>query len=144
MYERILVPIDGGDCSEHAAEHARDLARALGSSVTLLFVRDTPSLLRDGVVDVGPLLEDAHREGQLALERVALTFGAGAPRSEIVDGDPAAVIVEASRRFDLVVMGCHARGLLQRMVLGSVTASVLHRIACPLLIVHSPRPTEHA
>jgi nucleotide-binding universal stress UspA family protein len=59
--------------------------------------------------------------------------------AELVEGDPAEVIVRRSTDFHLVVMGSHGKGLFQRLTLGSVTESVLHKIARPLLIVPAPR-----
>lgn len=41
MYERILVPVDGGDRADRAASRAIDLASEHGASVYLLSVVDT-------------------------------------------------------------------------------------------------------
>jgi nucleotide-binding universal stress UspA family protein len=50
-------------------------------------------------------------------------------------GDPAAIIAREAVGFDLVVVSSHARSRLERFFLGSVSHSVVHRAACPILVV---------
>ena len=52
-------------------------------------------------------------------------------------GDPAFAILEQAHasQADLIVMGTHGRGGLSRFLMGSVSHSVLHQAACPVLIV---------
>lgn len=40
-----------------------------------------------------------------------------------------------SKKFDLIVMGAHGRGDWDKLILGSITDSVAHRVRCPVLIV---------
>lgn len=46
MYERILIPTDGGRKSEKAAEHAIDLAATIDATVHALYVMDLPGAPR--------------------------------------------------------------------------------------------------
>lgn len=144
MYRRILVPVDGSECSTRAAAHAGALARAFASEVVLLYVRDAASVLRDGVVDAGPLLDDKQREGTEALARAADALGGYACARQMVDGDPVDEIARAASAVDLVVMGCHDRGLVGRLIRGSMTERVLHRVDCPLLVVPCGSPESAA
>ena len=52
----------------------------------------------------------------------------------LLRGDPAGEIVEAARNrnVDLIVMATHGHGTLYRLLLGSVTAKVLHETQCPV------------
>jgi nucleotide-binding universal stress UspA family protein len=50
---------------------------------------------------------------------------------------PALALEEASRASSLVVVGAHGGGVLGRLVLGSVSRSVLHHAACPVAVVRS-------
>lgn len=52
-----------------------------------------------------------------------------------VHGSPATVLVERSASAGLVVVGSHGRGELSAFLLGSVSRSVLHRSAAPVVIV---------
>jgi nucleotide-binding universal stress UspA family protein len=57
-----------------------------------------------------------------------------------VIGDPSSGIVDAARRWspDLVMMPTHGLGVFRRLLLGSVTAKVLHDLDCPVWTgVHS-------
>jgi nucleotide-binding universal stress UspA family protein len=53
---------------------------------------------------------------------------------QCVPGDPASEIVKAARSWkpDLIAMPTHGGGAFRRLLLGSVTAKVLHDVACPV------------
>jgi nucleotide-binding universal stress UspA family protein len=55
--------------------------------------------------------------------------------TRVTKGDPAPVVSEVSREFDLVVVGSHAREGLDRFLLGSVSHAIVHHVACPVLVV---------
>jgi len=50
-------------------------------------------------------------------------------------GDAAAIIAREAAGFDLVIVGSHGRKRLEKFLLGSVSHSVSHRAACPVLVV---------
>jgi nucleotide-binding universal stress UspA family protein len=56
-------------------------------------------------------------------------------RCVLYDGDPAEVIVgfAKSEKIDLIVIPTHGYGTFRRFLIGSVTAKVLHDVACPVL-----------
>jgi nucleotide-binding universal stress UspA family protein len=63
---------------------------------------------------------------------------AGAKATFMVwEGDPAEVILAASEaeKVDVVILGSHRRGLLGRLVLGSMSARVSEQSRCPVLVV---------
>jgi nucleotide-binding universal stress UspA family protein len=63
---------------------------------------------------------------------------------KIEDGDPAMVIQWAVQRekTDLIMMPTKGLGRFRRLLLGSVTAKVLHDVTCPVLTsAHEPDPT---
>jgi nucleotide-binding universal stress UspA family protein len=64
-----------------------------------------------------------------------------APRVVLQPGSPSEHILTAARdqHFDLIVMGTHGRGLLKRMVLGSVAHSVVARAPCPVIATPGER-----
>ncbi|KAJ4974569.1 hypothetical protein NE237_007743 [Protea cynaroides] len=55
-------------------------------------------------------------------------------------GNPKEVICEAVEKLniDLLVVGSHGRGFLQRAFLGSVSSYCVHNAKCPVLIVKKP------
>jgi nucleotide-binding universal stress UspA family protein len=57
---------------------------------------------------------------------------------DIVEGSPAAVLVERSRRAGLLVIGTQAHQGLGRFVAGSVSHHCLSHAACPVVAVPGP------
>ena len=55
--------------------------------------------------------------------------------TQIVTGVPASMIAERAEAMDLVVVGSHSRKGVERFLLGSVSHSVVHRVACSILVV---------
>jgi nucleotide-binding universal stress UspA family protein len=137
VYPSILIPIDGGPCSDRAVEHGVRLAAALGSRVTLLFVMDAVPMEHEGVVNGDEALETLRAKGREIVDRAkAFAVDAGVrAEGELLEGSPAEVIVSRAGAFDLVVMGSHGKGFLKRVWLGSVTAEVLHHLQLPLLVI---------
>ncbi|GGN00984.1 universal stress protein [Thermus composti] len=141
MYQRILMPTDGSPCSFQALEHGLDLAKALGAKVHFLYVLENPAqaiwIAPESVPYGLELLEDLRKAGEEAIGKaleLARKKGVEAT-GEVKEGTPIPTIVEAARGFDLVVMGTHGRTGLDKLLLGSVTEGVLHRVSVPVLVV---------
>jgi|CZKU01.1.fsa_nt_gi nucleotide-binding universal stress UspA family protein len=137
MYARILVPIDGSACSDEGAKEAVALAEGLGSAVVFLFVMDTLSTRKEGVVNMSEALEALTAQGRVLLDNAGRMAASAGVRSagDLVEGTPVDAIVRRSADFDLVVMGSHGRGIFRRLAVGSVTQDVMQRIVLPMLIV---------
>ena len=80
-------------------------------------------------------LKDEHRELHRLAEEVrakGLTVTA-----LLLQGPTIETLVDEVRRLDvdLVVAGCHGRGALSSVVLGSVSTGLLRHAPCPVLIV---------
>ena len=153
---RILCPVDLSSTSQHALEHAVALARWYRGHLTVLHVHrepvsipppPPPPLAVGGVAAQAVLLEPVQREPIRAdVERFcAPAIAAGVGLQIVVEGgDPATEIAEEAdrRHADLVVMGTHERGALERVLAGSVTERVLHTTRHPVLTV--PPRAAHA
>jgi nucleotide-binding universal stress UspA family protein len=55
--------------------------------------------------------------------------------TEIVAGDPAHAMIEASRTAQIVVVGSRGRGGFRGLLLGSVSQHLIHHGECPVAIV---------
>ena len=55
--------------------------------------------------------------------------------TQVVTGVPALMIAERAKAMDLVVVGSHSRKGVERFLLGSVSHSVVHKVACSILVV---------
>lgn len=141
MYQRILMPIDGSPCSFQAVEHGLGLAKTLGAKVHFLYVLENPAqaiwIAPESVPYGLELLEDLKRAGEEALKKAqALAAERGVEATaELKEGVPIPTIGEAAQGFDLLVMGTHGRKGLDKLLLGSVTEGVLHRVSVPVLVV---------
>lgn len=142
MYQTILMPTDGSQCSEAAIAHALELAQKLGSKVTFLYVLEDPTRnlwLTPEMPYVPELLQDLEGAAKAALDRaMALAQQAGvAAQTRQVSAKPVDGILEEAKNADLVVMGTHGRSGIDKMLLGSVTEGVLHRCHTPVLVVRT-------
>lgn len=141
MYQRILMPIDGSPCSFQAVKHGLGLAKTLGAKVHFLYVLENLAqaiwIAPESVPYGLELLEDLKRAGEEALKKAqALAAERGVEATaELKEGVPIPTIVEAAQGFDLLVMGTHGRTGLDKLLLGSVTEGVLHRVSVPVLVV---------
>ena len=139
MYDRILLPTDGSEGMTRVIEHAGELAQVHGATVHVLYVIDTASLSTlpmDAAFDsLRGLLEEEGTKAADEAERL-IPDDVDVERT-IIDGSPAAEIVECAREVDcdVVVMGTHGRGGLDRILLGSVAEHVLRRSPVPVVTV---------
>ncbi|MDH4185771.1 MAG: universal stress protein [Nitrospira sp.] len=54
---------------------------------------------------------------------------------QVLSGSPAQTVAERSSEFDLLIVGSHSRRGVERFLLGSVSHSIVHHAACPVLVV---------
>ena len=146
--KRILCPIDFSDYSRRAFDNAVAVARWYGATITLFHV--------SGVAPLPPFAPGGGNLPPAALtpeERTAILasmarfaeaeVGTSAPlECDVVEGRAAAEILRAAEALpaDLLVMGTHGRSGFARLVLGSVTETVLRKAVCPVLTVPAAVP----
>ncbi|WP_435347633.1 universal stress protein [Haloarchaeobius sp. HRN-SO-5] len=140
MYDRIMVPTDGSEGVERAVEHAIDLAVTHDATLYAVYVVDSASY---GGVPMETAWEGLHEmletEGEAALRRVR-DLGTESDiqvETALLEGTPAKEIVRyaESNDCDLVVMGTHGRGGIDRLLLGSVAERVVRSSEVPVLTV---------
>jgi nucleotide-binding universal stress UspA family protein len=61
--------------------------------------------------------------------------------TEVISGSPKQVILEEAEAFgaDLIIVGSHGHGMLERFLLGSVSQAVALHARCSVEIVRSPK-----
>jgi nucleotide-binding universal stress UspA family protein len=140
MYETIVVPTDGSEYAERAAEHAAAVARAFDATVHVVSVVDedaaTSVFERDAVDD--ETRERLREEGERAIRTTRAALGdVERVESALVEGHATESIVGYADEVDadLLVMGTHGRTGVDRYVAGSVTERVLRRTHVPVLTV---------
>ena len=143
MFKHILVPVDGSETSLAAVDKAIGLAKAFGSTVTAIYVIDPypfTGVGADFAYGQDQYLGAAKAEANAAIESVAQRLTAAGLKADTRIVEAHAVwrgIADAAEAVgaDLVVMGSHGRRGLEKLVLGSVTQSVLTQTQLATLVV---------
>lgn len=132
--EQILFPVDFSEPCDAVAPAVSAMARAFGASVTMIHVVQPPRLQ----TELGPyqhhfktIMEEI--AGSLAEYQRPLWDGLKVD-SILRSGSPSKEIVEfgEAQRVDLVMMPTRGWTRFRQLLLGSVTASVLHDTSCPV------------
>ena len=134
----ILLPVDGSEHADRAADYAADLAQLMEGRILLLHChRSFPkvigepylqsiitSTLDEAEACLKPYSERLHERGLSVEER-------------LVEGPAGGAIVKVAEidQCDLIVMGTRGRSDLKGLVLGSVTHRVLQTAPCPVVVV---------
>ena len=146
MFDNIVVPLDRSVVSEAALSYVTPLAKGLDAAVVLLLAENDPysEILGGGGGAASPY-QFPDSEGGITssvdyLGEVCERLRAQGIRCEtyIDQGAPAAVILNYIERRspDLIAMSTHGFSGFRRMVVGSVTTTILPRARIPLLAVH--------
>jgi len=143
MFKHILIPVDGSETAQKAAEQAAALAKAFGSAATVIYVIDPypfTGLGSDFAYGQAEYLSAATAEAEQAIRAAsAVLQQAGVtPQTRVVEEHATwRGILDAARTTgaDLIVMGSHGRHGLEKLVLGSVAQRVLSHAHLPVFVV---------
>lgn len=146
MISKVLVAIDGSECSFRALDFALDLAEKFSASllimnVFMLPVGGNPSEPLAYSPNSSELLKDLRRSHEAVLSQAATRAAASKPNvkvlTELREGNPPDQIVAAAGegRFDVVVLGHGSQGRLKELFLGSTSERVAHLAQCSVIIV---------
>ena len=134
MFKHLLIATDGSPASEKALTQGLLLAKTLAAQATVVTVTEpwtegayatipTPSLIR--------AYEKAATGGAAAIldgvRKAAEEAGVRCQIRHIKDQHPAEGIIKAAKDqgCDLIIVGSHARGAMERFLLGSTSLKVL-------------------
>lgn len=138
---KILLAVDGSECSTRAARQVVALARALRKHPTVLLVNVDPPLMSSVAIRIGARetarLHAENADAALKAARTVLRRAGIAHREEKIIGDagPAIAKFASSSKSDLIVMGSHGRTGIASLVLGSVANKVIASGTAPVLVV---------
>jgi len=135
--KHILFPVDFSERSCGAAHFVRAMATRFGAKITLISA--LPPLWQTGIGDAGATIpvdmDELHRDLEARLSSAFVREFDGIQVQRVVEiGDPAAVITRFAHTegADLIMMPTHGYGPFRSLLLGSVTAKVLHDAECPV------------
>ena len=136
--KRILVPVDGSECSIHALEYAARRQRAT-DGLEILVLNVQPSIRPSRTLSRGLIAEHQSRNAEAALKpalaaikRLGLNT---TPQPQL--GNPAETIVAFARhrRCGEIVMGNSGLGGVAGLLVGSVARKVIFLARVPVVLV---------
>ena len=142
VFGRILFGADFSEASDQASGYALSLAQEANGRLTLLHVIDwmpDKNLAKYPEFDAAAYREVVAREARRQLEALVpdearnwcepdLRISCGKPYREILR-------IAAEEGSDLIVLGAHGRGPIDRMLFGSTAQHVVRQALCPVLTV---------
>jgi nucleotide-binding universal stress UspA family protein len=148
MFKRILVATDFSEPADQALKSAIVIGRLFGSKLFLVhaatpvvYTVDTGSIAVE-VLDAN-LDADKERMNQLMSREPGLRELE--PKVTVAYCSAIDLIEQVcnEENIDLIVAGSHGARGLERLALGSVAESILHRAKCPVMIVGPNCRTDH-
>ena len=143
MFQRILVPTDGSEISQHAIATAIALAQPLGAEIFTICVKEPFPYGAVAELQPTPPQDFFDAQERTAARNVRAVIDACdqagvVAHAKTIDGlQPWEAIVEHATKHgcDLLVMGSHGRSGLASLFLGSETQDVLKHTTIPVLVV---------
>ena len=145
---RILLATDASKDAEKAALIASDIANSTGSELHVLHVGNTKDFhvspgaeqsFSPRTVSLGEVREEAENRLGQAVKQVEEAGGTIA-QAHLRLGDPDDEILrfcDEQGGFGLIVMGSRGLTRIKRVVMGSVSESVVRHAHCPVLVARS-------
>ncbi|MBL0705148.1 universal stress protein [Sinomonas cellulolyticus] len=132
----IVVGVDGSPGSIDALRWAARLEESVGGPIVAAAVWQYPV---SGVGSIYPAWAPEAEARDVLEAALAEAFGEDVPAglgTLIASGPTAHVLIEASRRARLLVVGARGLGGFRGLLLGSVSATCAEHASCPVLVVH--------
>lgn len=141
MFKKILVPYDHSALSKKALDTALMLAKQdeqIELDVITVVPVNIPTTYYEALN-----VESHHDEMMEAAQKIMddiqtkLTGLPNKSKTEVLDGNPAEVIIEFAEKndVDLIVMGSRGLSGLKELFLGSVSHYVVQKASCPVFII---------
>ncbi len=141
---KFLVPVDFTDITNPLLRVAKKLALMRSAQILLLHAISPviylpyPESFGISPIDLSKLSELESRNIQIAKQRLdALRdFLNPVEVDTLVDiGDPAEVILSKEKLADLIILGSHSRGLIEKILIGSTSEKVVSYSHKPVLVL---------
>jgi nucleotide-binding universal stress UspA family protein len=138
MIKKILAPTDFSELSAKGVRYACQLAKEVGAELVIINIvtLDESNLVNKREMEQHRQLLDEFLAVKVAAVGSDITI-----RKVVEPGQPYSTIVHWAEKegIDLIVISSHGRSGLSRMVMGSVTAEILKKSPCPVLVVPMER-----
>jgi len=137
MYETILVPIDGSDSSNRAAEHGLELAEQFDSKLHTLFVVDTRRYGEPGLSSTEIVVDELEDYGHGLVDDFADRADNRGIETEthVCHGVPQEEIIEYAAKIDADAIVLGYQGQTHRKKIGTVAERVVRDSNRPVFTV---------
>lgn len=143
---KVLIATDGSKFSQAAVEMTCDLIkRPDETDIELVSVWSGPTIAAEPFVSTAGFYQEVCEALEAAAEisvkeahkEIVDRFPNVNVIEKVVMGVPGQTVVELAKDFqpDILVVGSHGRGFWSRMLLGSVSETVVHHAPCSVLVV---------
>jgi nucleotide-binding universal stress UspA family protein len=133
----VVVGVDGSEESRLALRWAFKYAQMSGAPVEVIMAWEIPP-----TYGWAPSYDDVdfEKKAREVLEEIVRgVLGDNAPVTWRVErGHPASILVAASKRAQLLVVGSRGHGAFAEMLLGSVSQHSVHHAHCPVVVIRRP------
>jgi nucleotide-binding universal stress UspA family protein len=151
MMKKVLIALDYDPTAQKIAEEGFLMATQMSAEVILVHVVSDPVYY--AALDYSPIMGFTGYEGAGAMQMEMIDglkkasehflaktkhhLGDASIKTLVTEGDFASAILEAAKdvQADIIVMGSHSKKWLEKIVMGSVTESVLRQTTVPLFII---------
>lgn len=139
---KILLATDGSKDAELAAKATVDLSKRTGAELHVVHAwRPLPHYAYPSLVPEGyqpPYEEGARKILEAQVGRIE-EAGISVAEAHLVTGRPADAILDLGDQIGagLIVVGSRGLGPVKRLLVGSVSESIVHHAKCPVLVVRS-------
>lgn len=144
---KILLATDGSECSSLATRSVAERPWPQGSEIRVVTVAELPiAVAPESWILPEGYFEEIERASQQQARQALDTAASEIQRSQgdavvvstaLLHGVPKHAIIEEAEQWgaDLIVVGSHGYGALERFLLGSVSHSIAHHARCSVEIV---------
>jgi nucleotide-binding universal stress UspA family protein len=134
MFQKTIVGVDDREGGRDALALAGRLNAFTDGE--LIAVRAYPHEARPSRASVGGFEEDMRNDAKEELERIVTESAVEARRMIVGDTSPARALHQLAEEehADMIVVGSTHRGQVGRVLVGGVTAGVLHHAPCPVAV----------
>ena len=140
--KRLLVPTDFSDSARHALTYGISFAREYKAELLLLHVVENLTVGYASDLFPVPMAEVFDEISGFARTELAKLAAQArekeiAVRELVVQGKPSAEIIRVAKEetADMIVLGTHGKGMLDKALFGSTAERVIRRAPCPVLTV---------
>jgi len=150
---KILLAVDGSPCSDKAVEEMARRPWPAKSEIKVMTAIELPTPPTPEAWAIPPSYfeeldraasNQARSVAERAVAKLKRALGPDANvKGEAIPGPPRGVILDEAQTWgaDLIVVGSHGYGALERFLLGSVSQSVVAHAKCSVEVVRCPDAT---